>query len=407
MSASTRRQERTITVDTQALGAIRVRRISLGGMARIAERMRAEGSHDETALGEALVAEVVVAGLEGRGGAGTGEAADDASGAAGEDLAARLARLSDEDRRSIAAAVLTLEGVKGAGDGVFEDPRATLARRYSHVLETRRDHETPAQAAPDSGAGHGPAAAPQGEDPGAGQIALFENLQPPRPPPPPRRAPASRHARRRPRARRRPGKANGRACRPRSPISRHCSLDRPSSATHWRRASGRRASRCVTRSGWRADSAGWPRQPSRWWWWSQARSSSGSACSGAMSPSSARSSKPGCRRSSRRSKRRSARRRRPTPARNGSRRRARPRRRSRARRPRARRRRNRRPGAPRPPSPRPRSRRRPRHRAPARRASPDRVQPLRSLASLTSRIAASGSASPSSVVVIIRSPSCE
>jgi hypothetical protein len=195
MSASTRRQERTITVDTQALGAIRVRRISLGGMARIAERMRAEGSHDETALGEALVAEVVVAGLEGRGGAGTGEAADDASGAAGEDLAARLARLSDEDRRSIAAAVLTLEGVKGAGDGVFEDPRATLARRYSHVLETRRDHETPAQAAPDSGAGHGPAAAPQGEDPGAGQIALFENLQPPRPPPagePARAAPSAR-----------------------------------------------------------------------------------------------------------------------------------------------------------------------------------------------------------------------
>ncbi len=189
MSGSTRRQERTITVETEALGVVRVRRVSLGGMARIAERMRAEGSHDETALGEALVAEVVVAGLEdrgaaltGEGSAATGQGADGAASAADEDLGARLARLSDEDRRSIAAAVLTLEGVKGAGDGVLEDPRATLARRYSHVLETQRHHGPSTQAAADPGADPaGPVPTREGEDPEVGQIALFQNLQPPRP----------------------------------------------------------------------------------------------------------------------------------------------------------------------------------------------------------------------------------
>ena len=156
MTSSTPRPERTITVETQALGAVKVRRNSLGGMARIAERMRAEGSHDETALGEALVAEVVVAGLENEG---------DAEREGGPDEApdARLARLSDEDRRSIAAAVLTLEGVKGAGDGVFEDPRATLARRYSHVLETQRQREQ-AGAPPADGGADGGADGDGGDD---------------------------------------------------------------------------------------------------------------------------------------------------------------------------------------------------------------------------------------------------
>ena len=177
MSGSTRRQERTITVETQALGVVRVRRISLGGMARIAERMRAEGHHDETALGEALVAEVVVAGLP-----------DDAATGPAEDLGARLGQLSDEDRRSIAAAVLTLEGVKGAGDGVLEDPRATLARRYSHVLETRRHDDQLEHVTGTGEDAHGVAASPPDAVPGAAQIPLFAGLLPPSP------APASAHA---------------------------------------------------------------------------------------------------------------------------------------------------------------------------------------------------------------------
>ncbi len=176
MTSSTPRPERTITVETEALGAVKVRRISLGGMARIAERMRAEGSHDETALGEALVAEVVVAGLDDEGERAHERGPDEA-------LDERLARLSDEDRRSIAAAVLTLEGVKGTGDGVLEDPRATLARRYSRVLETQRHRAhsgvPPADGDADPGA---PRGGTDGER-GVAQIALFEDLLAPTPAP--------------------------------------------------------------------------------------------------------------------------------------------------------------------------------------------------------------------------------
>jgi len=175
MSASSRRQERTIIVETGELGPVRVRRLSLGGMARIAERLRAEGMHDDAALGEALVAEVVVASLD----------QDDTGDARSPDPfdTARLALLSEDDRRSIAAAVLTLEGVKAAGDGVVEDPRTTLARRYSHVLDTKQsadlgDAALPAaHAMPGDDLAAGSAAGGNAvEAPATPQFALFEGL---------------------------------------------------------------------------------------------------------------------------------------------------------------------------------------------------------------------------------------
>ena len=173
MSSTSRRRERTITVETGELGPVRVRRISLGGMARIAERLRAEGVHDEAALGEALVAEVVVSSLDEEGGSETAPRAADPFDTA------RLALLSEDDRRSIAAAVLTLEGVKAAGEGVLEDPRRTLARRYSHVLDTQRH-------APGDGAQRAAQpedvaqeAAPAQTPPEVPQFALFEGLAPP------------------------------------------------------------------------------------------------------------------------------------------------------------------------------------------------------------------------------------
>lgn len=162
MSDSALTRERTITVETGGLGAVRVRRMSLGGIARIAERLRHEGVHDEAALGEALVCEVVIAGI--------GAPGDEAGGAPAPVDADRLALLSDEDRRSIAAAVLTLEGVKATGDDVREDPRTILARRFARVLDTRSampvDEADAAAAAP--GAAAEPAA--------SAQIPLFEGL---------------------------------------------------------------------------------------------------------------------------------------------------------------------------------------------------------------------------------------
>jgi hypothetical protein len=171
MSDSTQRSDRTITVETAELGPVRVRRLSLGGMARIAERLRAEGNDNEIALGDALVAEVIVAGMEG----------DPLPGDNEPDPfdTARLALLSEQDRRSIAAAVLTLEGVKAAGDDIVEDPRSVLARRYSHVLDLggRPDQATTARLLV---ADESLPAEPSASHP---QIALFAGMIPPAPPP--------------------------------------------------------------------------------------------------------------------------------------------------------------------------------------------------------------------------------
>jgi len=170
MSDSTQRSDRTITVETAELGPVRVRRLSLGGMARIAERLRAEGNDNEIALGDALVAEVIVAGMEG----------DPLPGEHEPDPfdTARLALLSEQDRRSIAAAVLTLEGVKAAGDDVVEDPRSVLARRYSHVLDlgSRPEHTATARLlVADERLPGAPAESAESHP----QIALFEGMIPP------------------------------------------------------------------------------------------------------------------------------------------------------------------------------------------------------------------------------------
>jgi hypothetical protein len=167
MSEQPTRRERTITVETSELGPVRVRRLSLGGMARIAERLRAEGQHDEIALGDALVTEVLVAGMEGD--PVPGEQPPDAFDHA------RLALLSQEDRRSIAAAVLTLEGIKATGDGVLEDPRSVLARRYSHVLETGRAVDRESLPVDEAFADSQPAQ-PAAPSP---QISLFNDILPP------------------------------------------------------------------------------------------------------------------------------------------------------------------------------------------------------------------------------------
>ncbi|MEK9719825.1 MAG: hypothetical protein VW257_01975 [Quisquiliibacterium sp.] len=171
MSDSNPRPERTITVETAELGPVRVRRLSLGGMARIAERLRADGNDDEIALGDALVAEVIVAGMQ-------NDPLPDDQGPDPFDNA-RLALLSEQDRRSIAAAVLTLEGVKAAGDDIFEDPRSALARRYSHVLDLQSQSGQPATArllmADDPVRAEPPDRHPQ--------IALFEGMAAPAAPP--------------------------------------------------------------------------------------------------------------------------------------------------------------------------------------------------------------------------------
>jgi hypothetical protein len=115
------RRERSIAVETEALGLLRVRRVSLGGIARTAERLRSAGTGDDHALVDALIAEVATSG-DGAGGPRRRIAAD------------QVAKLTDTDRRSIAAAVLTLEGVKAAGEGVVEDPLASLVLRYGPVV---------------------------------------------------------------------------------------------------------------------------------------------------------------------------------------------------------------------------------------------------------------------------------
>lgn len=165
MSDSALTRERTITVETGGLGAVRVRRMSLGGIARIAQRLRDEGVHDDAALGEALVSEVVIAGI--------GSPGDESGGAPAPVDAARLALLSDEDRRSIAAAVLTLEGVKATGDDVREDPRTILARRFARVLDTRS--AIPVDEADAAAATVGATAVPAA----SAQFPLFEGLRPP------------------------------------------------------------------------------------------------------------------------------------------------------------------------------------------------------------------------------------
>lgn len=190
MSGSALTRERTITVETGGLGAVRVRRLSLGGIARIAQRLREEGVHDEVALADALVCEVVIAGIGAAAGAADGEPGDVAAPVDAQ----RLALLSDEDRRSIAAAVLTLEGVKAAGEDVREDPRTILARRFARVLDMR-GAATPGDVDVDADAHAGDARAAQPA--GSTQLPLFEGLlSPPQPtaasPDPTRTAPPPR-----------------------------------------------------------------------------------------------------------------------------------------------------------------------------------------------------------------------
>lgn len=112
-------RQRAIAVETEGLGLVKVRRVSLGGFARCADRLRAEGRSDDDALVDALIDEVVT-----MGGDAAGESPDPE----------RLGQLTDTDRRSIAAAVLTLEGVKAAGEGVLQDPLVSLAERYGPMV---------------------------------------------------------------------------------------------------------------------------------------------------------------------------------------------------------------------------------------------------------------------------------
>ncbi len=124
--ATTPAPERTISVETSQ-GTLVVRRVSLGALARIAQRLTTTGSRDEPALLDALVREVV----------GERRRVEGESHQPTLTLPAeRFASLGDEDRRSIAAAVLTLEGVKAAGEGLVDDPRDLLVRRYGAMLDT-------------------------------------------------------------------------------------------------------------------------------------------------------------------------------------------------------------------------------------------------------------------------------
>jgi len=177
------RRERSITVETEGLGQLKVRRVSLGGIARCADRLRAGASTDDDALLDALITEV--AGLGGESGTGWRRRLG----------AEQIGRLTDTDRRSIAAAVLTLEGVKAAGEGVVRDPLASLADRYGPMVglgeRARRPaapielDPTPPAAEEASGpqvpAGHlheqgGDAAGTAGAEP---QIPLFDPAQVP------------------------------------------------------------------------------------------------------------------------------------------------------------------------------------------------------------------------------------
>jgi hypothetical protein len=150
------RRERSITVETEALGLLRVRRVSLGGIARTAERLRSAGTGDDHALVDALIAEVAAAG-DGAGGPRRRIAAD------------QVAKLTDTDRRSIAAAVLTLEGVKAAGEGVVEDPLASLVLRYGPVVGVGEHARRPRPVLDEPAADpHATEAAPPPERPGSG-----------------------------------------------------------------------------------------------------------------------------------------------------------------------------------------------------------------------------------------------
>lgn len=123
-AAVARRAPRSLGVSTQGAGEVRVRRVTLGGIARAAERLRAAGEPGPDALVDALIAEALAP-----------SAASGAGGAAARRLdPATLARLSDEDKRAIAVAMLTLEGVKADGADVHQDPRAALAQRYGPIV---------------------------------------------------------------------------------------------------------------------------------------------------------------------------------------------------------------------------------------------------------------------------------
>lgn len=118
--------DRTISVETSQ-GTLIVRRVSLGALARIAHRMSATMARDETVLLDALVREV----------AGERRKVQGQSHEPAHTLTAdRFAQLNDDDRRSIAAAVLTLEGIKAAGEGLVEDARDVLVKRYAPMLDT-------------------------------------------------------------------------------------------------------------------------------------------------------------------------------------------------------------------------------------------------------------------------------
>lgn len=118
--------ERTISVETSQ-GTLIVRRVSLGALARIAHRMSAAPVRDESVLLDALVREVV-----GERRKIEGELHEPTHTLTAD----RFAQLNDDDRRSIAAAVLTLEGIKAAGEGLVEDARDVLVQRYAPMLDT-------------------------------------------------------------------------------------------------------------------------------------------------------------------------------------------------------------------------------------------------------------------------------
>jgi len=147
------RRERAIAVETEGLGLVKVRRVSLGGIARCADRLREAGPvavASDDALVDALIEEVLTVGDGPRRRADTEQ----------------LGRLSDDDRRSIAAAVLTLEGVKAAGDGVLQDPLVSLVTRYGPVVGVgERARRVPASLAlmPETTVGREPARPTPGE----------------------------------------------------------------------------------------------------------------------------------------------------------------------------------------------------------------------------------------------------
>ena len=115
--AANRRGARPLTVQTEGLGPVRVRRITLGGVAASADRLRSLPDPDGAALVDALIAQAT-----------TREGAPLDSHA--------LDGLSEQDRRAIATAMLTLEGIKAGGEESPEDPRAMLARRYHEIVGT-------------------------------------------------------------------------------------------------------------------------------------------------------------------------------------------------------------------------------------------------------------------------------